>query len=224
MQFFLSTVILTAALAVAFCLGLSWLNAQTIQIVVNKRGKANSQLWLMKPGILVHELLHAAVGRLFGLQVTAFSLRADSRSAAHVSFAYNRRSIKQQLGLFMASTAPLWGISTVLLLIGKHAWYPGVAWQAVLETPPAPNWPWVAGWSVLMVLLTFGASLSKQDLHNTLGTLPLLLGAALVVYGIGWWGDPALLSAWQRLNELLAIGMGVMAGLALIVNRLCAWL
>ncbi|WP_390408565.1 hypothetical protein [Lacticaseibacillus jixiensis] len=224
MQSFLSTVILTAALVVAFCLGLSWLNANTIQIVVNKRGKANSQLWLMKPGIFVHELLHAAVGRLFGLQVTQFSLQADTRSAAHVSFAYNRRSPKHQLGLFLASTAPLWGISIILVLLGKYAWYPGAAWSQVLRIAPAPNWPWVAIWGVVMVLLTFGASLSKQDLHNTLAALPLLIVIALVLYGVGWWVYPPLLSAWQQLNGMLAIGMAVMAGLALVVNRLCAWL
>ena len=71
---------------------ISSVNAPTVQAMVNRAGRSNTQLWYMKPGIFVHELLHAVVARLFGLQVTNFSMRADvvSGSAAHVSLRYTR--------------------------------------------------------------------------------------------------------------------------------------
>lgn len=56
---------------------ISSVNAATVQAMVNRAGRSNTQLWYMKPGIFVHELLHAVVARLFGLQVTNFSMRAD---------------------------------------------------------------------------------------------------------------------------------------------------
>lgn len=69
---------------------ISTVNGATVQALVNRVGRSNTQIWYMKPGIFVHELLHAIVARLFGLQVTNFSLRADPRqgSAAHVSLQY----------------------------------------------------------------------------------------------------------------------------------------
>ena len=40
---------------------ISSVNAATVQAMVNRAGRSNTQLWYMKPGIFVHELLHAVV-------------------------------------------------------------------------------------------------------------------------------------------------------------------
>ncbi|WP_461213459.1 hypothetical protein [Lacticaseibacillus sp. GG6-2] len=222
MPIFIMTVGLTLGLVIAASVGLSWLNSQTVQAVVNRTGKANFQLWLMRPGIFVHETLHALVGLLFGVQVTQFSLRPDANSAAHVSFRYNRHSWWQRLGVALASAAPLWGIGSFLLLLGKHAWFPGVSWQKLGEVAPTPDWPWVLGWLVAAVLLTFGASLSRQDLRNTWVGLPLVIVLLIIVFfGLHFFA-PVGLTSWVQFNVLLAKVIGVMAAIGILVNRLMA--
>lgn len=223
MSIFMLTVGLTLGLIIAASVGLSWLNGKTVQAVVNRTGKANFQLWLMRPGIFVHEALHALVGLLFGVKVTQFSLRPDANSAAHVSFSYNRHSWWQRLGVALASAAPLWGIGSFLLLLGKRAWFPNVAWQALGVVTPTPDWPWVAGWLVAAVLLTFGASLSRQDLRNTWVGLPLVIGLLIIVFVALMLVAPAGLNAWVQLNGLLAKVIGAMAIIGVLVNRLMAW-
>lgn len=214
---------LTLVILIVASLVLSWLNAATIQQVVNRTGKSNSQLWLMKPGIFVHELLHALVGWLFGVQISGFSMHPDQDSAAHVTFNYNRHSLRQCLGVSLASAAPVWGISAILLIVGKRAWFHKVALNQLLTVGPNPDWKWVIGWGALTILLTFGASLSKQDLKNTLIGLPILIGLLVIVALIMVWLWPAGIKAWLQLNVLLlamVLVMGVIAGL---VNRLLAF-
>ncbi|WP_125711287.1 hypothetical protein [Lacticaseibacillus porcinae] len=212
----------TLAILVIASLVLSWLNAMTIQQVVNRTGKANSQLWLMKPGILVHELLHAIVGWLFGVGISGFSMRPDQDSAAHVTFNYNRHSLRQRLGVGLASAAPVWGIGGILLAVGKRAWFHNVPFSALLNVGPQPDWPWVIGWSLLTILLTFGASLSPQDLKNTLIGLPIvviLLGLAALLTAWLW---PAGITIWRQANILLSAVVVIMAVIAMVVNRLLA--
>mgnify|MGYP004469623715 CR=1 FL=1 len=213
---------LTLGILIIASLGLSWLNAATIQQVVNRTGKSNSQLWLMKPGIFVHELLHAIVGWLFGVQISGFSMRPDHDSAAHVTFNYNRRSLRQRLGVSLASAAPVWGISAILLIVGKRAWFHKVALNQLLTLGPHPDWQWVAGWIVLTILLTFGASLSQQDLKNTLIGLPILIGLLVMTALIMVWTWPAGLKVWLQLNVLLLAVVLVMGVIAGVVNRLLA--
>lgn len=222
MLILLKTVGLTLAIMIVASVALSWLNGRTVQTVVNRTGKANSQLWLMRPGIFVHEALHAVVGLLFGVRVTQFSLRPDATSAAHVSFRYNPHSLRQRLGVAFASAAPLWGIGATLLLLGKRAWFPGVAWAQLLTTAPAPDWPWVLGWLVAAVLLSFGASLSQQDLRNTWIGLPVILGGLLLIFAAAWFLAPTWLDAWMQLNRLLALVVAAMGVIAVLVNRLVA--
>ncbi|WP_054722655.1 hypothetical protein [Lacticaseibacillus nasuensis] len=159
----------------------SWLMAviagNTTQQLVNRTGRSNGQLWFMKPGILVHEALHAVVGLVFGLHITAFSLRPTADSAAHVSFRYASHSWRARLGLFFSASAPVWGISATLLLLGKRAWWPQQAWAAISPHNLAPDWPWVAGWALLTVMLTFGLALSHQDLVNMWRGTPFFGGA-----------------------------------------------
>ncbi|WP_407895618.1 hypothetical protein [Lacticaseibacillus sp. N501-2] len=218
----LQTVGFTLLILIFASLGLSWLNAATIQQVVDRTGKPNSQLWLMKPGIFVHEALHAAVGRLFGVQIAGFSMRPDARSAAHVTFNYKRHSLWQRLGVGLASAAPIWGISGILLAVGKRAWFHKVPVAQLLTVGPTPDWPWVIGWFCLTILLTFGASLSKQDLKNTLIGLPILVIILLAVAALMNWLWPAGLSAWAQLNGLLLAVVMIMGVIDLVVNRITA--
>ncbi len=219
----LSTVGATLGLVILASVGLSWLNGRTVQRVVDRTGKANFQLGLMRPGIFVHEALHALVGLMFGIKVTQFSLRPDAHSAAHVSFSYNRHSWWQRLGVAAASVAPLWGIMTGLLLLGKRAWFPHVAWRALGEVKPVPDWPWALAWLVAAVLLTFGASLSRQDLRNTWVGLPLVIVLLMVVFGALQLLAPAALIGWEQLNGMLFKVILAMAGIGLVINRLVGW-
>ena len=222
MAIFGTTVGATLGLLIIASIGLSWVNAQTIQQVVNRTGKANSQLWLMKPGILVHETLHALVALGFGVKVTGFSLRPDQRAAAHVDLRYQRHSWWQRLGISLASIAPLWGISALLLILGKKAWFPSVSWASLGFDQLRPNWLGVAGWLVVCCLLTFGASLSRQDFHNALVGLPVLvIGLGGIFVGL-WLLAPAWLVSWQRLNGLFAALVAAMLIIAVVVNRLVA--
>lgn len=226
MTVFLTTVGATLTILLLGSSGLSWLNDATVRAVVARTGKANSDLWLMKPGIFVHEGLHALVGWLFGLKVTSFSLRPDVRqqSAAHVGFAYDRRSWRQRLGVLFAAGAPLWGIGAIELIIGKRAWFAQVSWTALAPAALQPDWPWVLGWLLMTVLLTFGASLSRQDRRNFWVGLPLLALLLSGAFGLLWWLAPLWLISWTKLNTLLALVLLVMAGIAggvfLIVSSL----
>ncbi|WP_203662724.1 hypothetical protein [Lacticaseibacillus sp. 53-4] len=71
---YLQTVGATLVILLASAMILSWLNARTIQHIVNVTGKSNAQLWEMLPGLWVHETAHALVGRLFGLHIQEFSV------------------------------------------------------------------------------------------------------------------------------------------------------
>lgn len=220
----LETVGSTLLILILASLGLSWLNAATIQQVVNRTGKANSQLWLMKPGIFVHELLHAAVGWLFGVRISGFSMRPDQTSAAHVTFNYNRHSLRQRLGVGLASAAPVWGISGILLAVGKRAWFHKVALNQLLSVGPKPDWVWVIGWSLVTILLTFGASLSKQDLTNTLIGLPIFVVVLVIVALAMAWLWPSGLTVWTQLNAMFLAVVLIMGVIAVVVNRLLALL
>jgi hypothetical protein len=212
----------TLLILVLASLGLSWLNAATIQQVVNRTGKSNSQLWVMKPGIFVHELLHATVGWLFGVKISGFSMRADQDSAAHVTFNFDRRSLRQRLGVGLASAAPVWGISGILLVVGKRAWFHKVALSQLSTLGPNPDWAWVIGWIALTILLTFGASLSQQDLKNTLIGLPIFVGLLIGVALLMLWLWPTGLGMWRQLNVLLLAVVLVMGVIAIVVNRVLA--
>lgn len=206
----------------------SWLMAviagNTTQQLVNRTGRSNGQLWFMKPGILVHEALHAVVGLAFGLHITAFSLRPTADSAAHVSFRYASHSWRARLGLFFSASAPVWGISAALLLLGKRAWWPQLAWAAISPHNLAPDWPWVAGWALLTVMLTFGLALSHQDLVNMWRGTPFLVVLLGLAYAVLAWLAPAALAGWWRVNQLAGGFALVMLALSVVVNRLVAWL
>ncbi|MCI1986478.1 MAG: hypothetical protein LKJ69_05965 [Lactobacillus sp.] len=221
---FLVTVGTSLMVLVLSSIGLSWLNGATIRLVVRRTGKSNSELLVMKPGIFVHEALHAIVGWLFGLRITRFSLRPDigAQTAAHVEFAYDRRSLRQRLGVLFSSGAPLWGIGVLVMLLGKRAWFASVAWAAIAPATVQPDWPWVGIWFVVTVLLTFGASLSRQDLKNFWIGLPFLGLILSGGYGLLLWFAPEKLSTWGRLNGLAILSVCVMAGIALVVNRIVA--
>lgn len=203
-------------------LGLSWLNGRTVQHIVNQTGKTNAELWLMKPGLWVHETAHAVVGRLFGLQIQAFSVRpsANGRSAGHVTFRFDQHSPWQRLGLFFAGGAPLWVVGLITLTLGKHAFWPGVplalvGWQTML-----PSWPWVLGWLVVALLLSLGASLSAADLHTMWRGLPVFALVLLVAALLLQWLAPAALTWWREGNLLLAMIFGLLTAVALAVNWL----
>lgn len=176
----------------------------------------------MKPGIFVHELLHAMVGWLFGVKISGFSMRADQDSAAHVTFNFNRRSLRQCLGVGLASAAPVWGISGILLVVGKRAWFHKVALSQLSTLGPNPDWAWVIGWIALTILLTFGASLSQQDLKNTLIGLPIFVGLLIGVALLMLWLWPTGLGMWRQLNVLLLAVVLVMGVIAVVVNRVLA--
>ena len=182
---------------------ISSVNAATVQAMVNRAGRSNTQLWYMKPGIFVHELLHAVVARLFGLQVTNFSMRADvvSGSAAHVSLRYNRRSLWAQLVLFLSSSAPVWGISTVLLIMGRWAFFPtdGRLWP-VLTAATSLNEKWFAAFIVTALVLTPGIALSAQDLRNMWRSAPIVFLLTIVIFYVFLTFWPAGFAWWSLLN------------------------
>ncbi|MGO2744053.1 MAG: hypothetical protein ACTIAB_01660 [Lacticaseibacillus paracasei] len=195
---------------------ISSVNAATVQAMVNRAGRSNTQLWYMKPGVFVHELLHAVVARLFGLQVTNFSMRADvvSGSAAHVSLRYNRRSPWAQLGLFLSSSASVWGISTVLLIMGRWAFFPtdGRLWPVLTAATSLNekwlamrgliqiNWVWFAAFIVTALVLTPGIALSAQDLRNMWRSAPIVFLLTIVIFYVFLTFWPAGFAWWSLLN------------------------
>lgn len=176
MQVFMNVYVPGWLIFIGGILLISAVNGATVQAMVNHAGRSNTQIWYMKPGIFVHELLHAAVARLFGLQVTNFSLRADplQGSAAHVSLRYDRHDPLAQLGLFLSSSAPVWGISVVLLVLGRWAFFPAgnQVWEVLaassslsekwvmMRSMVVVNWQWLAIFLVVTLILTPGVALS----------------------------------------------------------------
>ncbi|MFD1431484.1 hypothetical protein [Lacticaseibacillus yichunensis] len=223
-QSLLETAGASFAILVGATVGLSWLNGLLVQHIVNRRGKASSQLWVMKPGLLVHESLHALVGKLFGLHIAEYSLRPDAsgRTAGHVTFTYSKKTLWQRLGLSVAASAPLWGISAILVLSGKWILWPGQPWRTIsVATISAPWWQ-ILLWVGVALLLSFGANLSPQDLRGAAKGLPFLLIALIAMFALGWWLVPALLLGWRQVN-LVACGvvllLGCFAGLAAVITR-----
>lgn len=219
---YLRTVGATLLILIGGAAGLSWLNGRTIQHVVNRTGKSNAQLWLMKPGLWVHETGHALVGRLFGLHIQEFSVRAsaDRRTAGHVTFAFNKHSLWQRLGLFFSGGAPIWVSGLVTLVIAKRAFWPGqplamVGWGTLL-----PDWPWVGIWVASALLLSFGASLSAADLRTMMRGLPVFAGLLLLLAIALQWLAPSAMTQWAFGNVLGAWTVGLLAAVALAMNLL----
>ncbi|WP_125706369.1 hypothetical protein [Lacticaseibacillus daqingensis] len=221
---FSQTVGFSFLLLVGLAAGLTWLNDATLQRLVNRTGTASPQLWLARPGLLFHELAHAVVGRLFGLRIAEFSLRADARSAGHVTFRLKRHALWQRLGLFWAAGAPVWAASLVILLLGKRAWWAGQPWAQISWQTLTPRWGWVAAWVVVCGLLSLGASLSSADFKQMLAGAPVAIGLLVGLFGLMWWLAPDRLTVWWGLNQAafaMSLGLlGVSAVLAGLVRRL----
>lgn len=212
---YLKTVGGTLLIMIAAAVIISFINARTIQHIVNVTGKSNTELWLMKPGLWVHEAAHAVIGRLFGLHVQAFSVHesADRRSAGHVTFTVKRHSLWQLLGLFFAGGAPVWVFGAVVLIIGKRAFWPGQPVALVAPGTMLPDWPWVCFWLLITLVLSLGASLSAQDLRVMMRGLPAFAGLLLLLAGGLDWLLPAALATWAAVNALA----GWVAGLLIVV-------
>ncbi|MDG3061780.1 hypothetical protein KTT66_03675 [Lacticaseibacillus casei] len=212
---------------------ISVVNGATVQAMVNHAGRSNTQIWYMKPGIFVHELLHAAIARVFGLQVTNFSLRADplQGSAAHVSLRYDRHDPLAQLGLFLSSSAPVWGISIVLLVLGRWAFFPAgnQVWQVLAASSSlsekwvmmrgmvAINWQWLAIFLVVTLILTPGVALSHRDLQNMWQSAPVAFLGTMVIFYLFLTFWPAGFSWWTLLNlNLLLLDLMVL-GFSLVI-------
>lgn len=219
---YLQTVGATLVILLASAMILSWLNARTIQHIVNVTGKSNAQLWEMLPGLWVHETAHALVGRLFGLHIQEFSVHqsADRRAAGHVTFSFNKHSLWQRLGLFFAGGAPIWTFGAVVLVIGKRAFWPGQPLALVGLGTMMPAWPWVGAWLLLTLLLSFGASLSSADLRTMMRGLPVFAVLLLAAAGLVRLVAPASLLTWVSLNVLAGWVAGLLVLVALGMNVL----
>ncbi|MHA3066476.1 hypothetical protein [Lacticaseibacillus saniviri] len=217
---------------------LKWLSDSTVQHLVNRAGRSNSELWYMRPGIFIHELWHAAIAVLFGIHVSKLSMRPDYRnnSAAHVDMQYNPAKWRHRVGLLFSSTAPAWGNALIMMLLTRQAFFQNnisLDWdirQSVATNQIAPlfrglqditiNWPWLAALLLVGLVLTPGFSPSTQDLKNALSGLPWLLAALAGIFVLSGWVFRSWLWVWMRLNIDMAITFVVILVFSLLMNLL----
>lgn len=76
--------------------------------------------WNYFPGTVVHEISHLVVAKIFGLNVNDFSLfhfKDFGNELGFVQVAYNSHSLKDRLGMFLSSIAPMISISSLTYFI-----------------------------------------------------------------------------------------------------------
>lgn len=210
------TAVATLLLLVAGALGLSWLNTATIQHLVNVRGKNSSQLWLTKPGLWLHELSHALLGRLFGMQIADFSVHDGPQAscAGHVTLRFRQQSLWQRFGLFFAGGAPLWVSGALELISARYVFWPQVPLALINQATFNPDWRWALAWLVGVFLINLGASLSAADIKMMLRGLPVAAVLLVIVALLLWAAAPAVLTQWVALNWLLARLIVMLGGIA----------
>lgn len=141
---------------------------------------------------IVHELGHAVVGILVGRRFTGFVVSADM--SGHAVTVGPRRGAGRAASTWAGYPAPA-VLGTLLVQISLHGWARTALFAALV---------------VLLVSLVF-----TRSLH----TLLAVVGTAVAVGALWWWGDPALtalltlaagafllLGAWRHLGAVISGG------------------
>lgn len=141
---------------------------------------------------IVHELGHAGIGILMGRRFTGFVVSADM--SGHAVTVGPRRGIGRVASTWAGYPAPAL-IGAVLVQIALHGWAPTALFAALV---------------VLIISLAF-----TRSLH----TLAAVLGTAVAVGALWWWGSPVLtavltlaggvfllLGAWRHLGAVIRSG------------------
>lgn len=102
-------------------------------------------VWLTAPGVVVHELGHAAFCLLFGHRILAISLfnpRSDG-TLGYVKHSYDKRSLYQNLGNFFIGSGPLWFGSALIVVLTRLLVEPSLlAPLSSLVGSAATHWSW----------------------------------------------------------------------------------
>lgn len=117
------------AVKIIFCCLAPWLAIALLMQVLSTILRTNLAraigpsvyVYLTAPGVMVHELSHAAFCLLFGHTITdmrVFSPDADG-TLGYVTHRYNPRNLYHQIGNFFIGTGPIWGGACVLWLVSS---------------------------------------------------------------------------------------------------------
>lgn len=166
-------------------------------------------VWLLAPGVVVHELSHAIMSLIFGMRITDMKLfipHSEDGTLGYVATAYNTASLKDRIGMVFVGIAPLIGNTTIIavlyfLLFKEKA---VIIWQSMKLLFKNDNAIYnilaqifnvfsynpmkLIFFLILMIILLSGFSLSQADLetssHGLIEWILLLLILSVISYTI----------------------------------------
>lgn len=166
-------------------------------------------VWLLAPGVVVHELSHAIMSLIFGMRITDMKLfipHSEDGTLGYVATAYNTASIKDRIGMVFVGIAPLIGNTTIIVILYSLMFKEKavIIWQSMKLLFKNSNAIYnilaqifnVFSYSpmklifflVVMVILLSGFSLSQADLetssHGLIEWILLLLILSVISYTV----------------------------------------
>lgn len=174
-------------------------------------------VYLTAPGVMIHELSHAAFCIIFRHQIVEMKLfdpQADG-TLGYVNHAYNKHNIYHRIGNFFIGTGPIWGGCLVLMVISRmllpDCMRGGDSFaeycQAFIAGALTPDfWMRWQSWLWIYLTLTIAShiTLSLPDLQGAADGLIVIIAA--VILGnilLGWSGNWAEF-IWQYEFALLS--------------------
>lgn len=148
----------------------------------------NAGVWLLAPGVIIHELSHAIMSLIFGMQITDMKLfipHSPDGTLGYVSTAYNTSSLKDRIGMVFVGIAPLIGNTFLVCLIYNLMFKQNaiIIWKNIKILFKQPNALFtilsqlfnitnynpfkLIVFIIVMIILLSGFSLSQADLNTS---------------------------------------------------------
>lgn len=117
--YLIKMMILTLGLPIICVLLLRFLGELLQQSFLNQFGDTMG-VWLLAPGVIVHELSHAIMSLFFGMRITDIKLfipYSGDGTLGYVNTSYNPTSLKDRIGMVFVGIAPLIGNTFIIVLL-----------------------------------------------------------------------------------------------------------
>lgn len=184
-------------------------------------------VYLTAPGVMVHELSHAAFCLLFCHRITEmklFSPEADG-TLGYVNHAYNPKNPYHRLGNFFIGTGPVWGGIFVVWLLSRWL-LPSDDFSELLTLQVWSRWQsWL--WLYLFLTVSSHITLSLPDLKGAADgavfIILLVFASTLLLDGCWHFSDRAfaqLTALWSTCAPPLITGLLLTAASAVLLSLL----
>ncbi len=180
-------------------------------------------VYLTAPGVVVHELSHAAFCPIFFHRITKMKLFSpeEDGTLGYVNHSYNPKNPYQRIGNFFIGTGPVWGGILVIWLISRWL-LPSGSWGELLTLQVWSRWQsWL--WLYLFLTVSSHITLSPPDLQGAAdgGVFIILLTLALTIALDKCCGFTD--RAWEVLTEFWSACLPLLTG-ALVLTAAFALL